>query len=190
MCAGHADQRLAAQGSCRQDLPTGRKQLDAVAACRVLPDQATPVAALCTVAGRQRMAHLRRLPECDAAPTALRSSTCIVATATTHVPLLSARTAYIVLCMRHSQHVLSQIDKAPQLIRPNSCLPSGSQLRDAVKEPQVTSWIPTCQAAQDSCSNTTNSTQPWLKCEYKSLSTFWEIQRHIRNHGAVISRWA
>ncbi|WIA38981.1 hypothetical protein OEZ86_005133 [Tetradesmus obliquus] len=43
-------------------------------------------------------------------------------------------------------------------------------------------------AAQQRCSSPANSSQPWLKCEYKSLSTFWEIQRHIRNHGAVISR--
>ncbi|WIA18668.1 hypothetical protein OEZ85_003372 [Tetradesmus obliquus] len=86
------------------------------------------------------------------------------------------------------QNLYDVIDKAPQLIRPSSCLPEGSQLRDAVKEPQVTSWIPACQAAHDSCSSTASSSQPWLKCEYKSLSTFWEIQRHIRNHGAVISR--
>ena len=87
-----------------------------------------------------------------------------------------------------------KIDKAPHLIRPTDWLPSDSQLRDPLKEPQVTSWIPACQAAQQAAqqkrSGTASSSQPWLKCEYKSLSTFWEIQRHIRNHGAVISRWA
>ncbi|WIA23217.1 hypothetical protein OEZ86_010105 [Tetradesmus obliquus] len=86
------------------------------------------------------------------------------------------------------QNLYDVIDRAPQLIRPSRCLFNSSQLHDAVKEPQVTSWIPACQAAQDSCRGTTSSRQPWLKCEYKSLSTFWEVQRHIRNHGAVISR--
>lgn len=94
----------------------------------------------------------------------------------------------LLLCYVRCIHL--QIDRAPQLIRPSRCLFNSSQLRDAVKEPQVTSWIPACQAAQDSCRGTTSSRQPWLKCEYKSLSTFWEVQRHIRNHGAVISRWA
>ncbi|KAF8069582.1 hypothetical protein HT031_001699 [Scenedesmus sp. PABB004] len=78
------------------------------------------------------------------------------------------------------------IDEAPELIRPVSCLANDSALVDATEQARVTSWGPACDAAGRSCAY--DATQPYLKCRYKSLSTFWQIQQHIRNHGAVISR--
>jgi hypothetical protein len=83
---------------------------------------------------------------------------------------------------------LLQIDKAPELIRPHNCTRKAFQLRDPANEPNVNSWLPVCRTAQQECSATASRAAPWLKCTYTSLSTFWEIQRWIRNNGAVVTR--
>ncbi|WIA08057.1 hypothetical protein OEZ85_007523 [Tetradesmus obliquus] len=87
------------------------------------------------------------------------------------------------------QNLHEVIDKAPELIRPSSCTRKAApKLADPASEPNVNPWLPVCRAAQQACRNATNRQQPWLKCSYTSLSTFWEIQRWIRNHGAVVTR--
>lgn len=80
------------------------------------------------------------------------------------------------------------VDKAPELIRPSSCIKGALQLKDAANEPNVNSWFPSCRQAQQECKATASRNKPRLKCSYTSLSTFWEIQRWIRSNGAVISR--
>jgi hypothetical protein len=85
-----------------------------------------------------------------------------------------------------------QIDQAPELMRPAKCLPSPS--RD--QEPDVTDWGPYCEAAKKlaasgNCTNTNDKItreKPLLKCSYRSLSNFYQMQQHIRNHGAIVSR--
>eukprot|EP00882_Tetradesmus_deserticola_P003461 GHRQ01003660.1.p1 GENE.GHRQ01003660.1~~GHRQ01003660.1.p1 ORF type:complete len:712 (+),score=141.58 GHRQ01003660.1:390-2525(+) len=88
------------------------------------------------------------------------------------------------------QNLHEVIDKAPELVRNSSCLSSkvSKALNDTVNEPNVDSWLPVCQQAQQECAATAKPDAPWLKCTYTSLSTFWEIQRWIRNHGAVVTR--
>lgn len=102
---------------------------------------------------------------------------------------LLAPAALCVLMLRLvSLLCLPQIDKAPELIRPSSCAVKSVQLKDPANEPNVNSWLPVCQQAQQECAATAKRDKPWLKCTYTSLSTFWEIQRWIRNNGAVVTR--
>ncbi|KAF8072389.1 RCH2 [Scenedesmus sp. PABB004] len=87
------------------------------------------------------------------------------------------------------------VDEAPHLIRPTECADMAGWLNDVTKEPQVTQWETSCRQAANyaapggsvQCAKFTDA-QPWLKCSYRSLSSFWQIQQHIRNHGSVISR--
>ncbi|KAF8063660.1 MSL1 [Scenedesmus sp. PABB004] len=79
------------------------------------------------------------------------------------------------------------IDVAPQLIRPTSCLGTGSPLNDDDEQAGRTNWGPACSAAEAACADV-SAAQPYLNCTYKSLSTFWQIQQHIRIHGSVVSR--
>ncbi|KAF8055998.1 hypothetical protein HT031_006519 [Scenedesmus sp. PABB004] len=81
-----------------------------------------------------------------------------------------------------------QVDEAPQLIRPASCVRNVSVMVDAELQGGVTSWRDACAAASRACARESSKEQPYVKCSYKSLSNFWEIQQHIRNHGAVVSR--
>ncbi|KAF8056023.1 MSL1 [Scenedesmus sp. PABB004] len=80
------------------------------------------------------------------------------------------------------------VDEAPQLIRPASCVRNVSAMVDAELQGGVTSWRDACAAASRACARESSKEQPYVKCSYKSLSNFWEIQQHIRNHGAVVSR--
>eukprot|EP00882_Tetradesmus_deserticola_P025183 GHRQ01027646.1.p1 GENE.GHRQ01027646.1~~GHRQ01027646.1.p1 ORF type:complete len:451 (+),score=70.12 GHRQ01027646.1:210-1562(+) len=85
-----------------------------------------------------------------------------------------------------------QVDQAPELLRPADCL--GSIPRK--EYPDITDWEPKCEAARQraaagSCSSTADKItreKPLLKCSYRSLSNFYQMQQHIRNHGAIVSR--
>lgn len=76
---------------------------------------------------------------------------------------------------------LEMVVQKPELVRPTTCGLSG------LSEPDIGSWDGICASASTKCPFTDKS-RPWLKCSYKSLSTFWQIQQHVRNHGAVVTR--
>uniref|UniRef100_A0A383W6G3 Peptidase C1A papain C-terminal domain-containing protein n=1 Tax=Tetradesmus obliquus TaxID=3088 RepID=A0A383W6G3_TETOB len=84
------------------------------------------------------------------------------------------------------------IDQKPELVRPSSCLTPPS-FKDEVG---FTGWRSACDLATKlaeagACpGQRTRITreQPWMNCVYKSMSSFVEIQEHIRLHGSVISR--
>jgi hypothetical protein len=62
----------------------------------------------------------------------------------------------------------------------------------------VSDWSSICRAAARSDTNATDGLrcrditpeQPLYTCSYTALSSFWQIQQHVRNHGAVITRYA
>ncbi|WIA12826.1 hypothetical protein OEZ85_006454 [Tetradesmus obliquus] len=84
------------------------------------------------------------------------------------------------------------IDQKPELVRPSSCLTPPS----FTDEVGFTGWRSACDLATKlaeagACpGQRTRITreQPWMHCVYKSMSSFVEIQEHIRLHGSVISR--
>jgi hypothetical protein len=111
-------------------------------------------------------------PQIDKAPELIRPSSC------------ATNSADLVVFACH--HFAPQIDKAPELIRPSNCT-KDSKLRDPTNEPNV-DWLPVCRNAKQECTAQAQRARPYLKCTYTSLSTFWEIQRWIRNHGSVVTR--
>ena len=62
----------------------------------------------------------------------------------------------------------------------------------------MSDWSSICRAAARSDTNATDGLrcrditpeQPLYTCSYTALSSFWQIQQHVRNHGAVITRYA
>ena len=86
--------------------------------------------------------------------------------------------------------MLPQMDKSQHLIRPTTCTSAAAKgmLDNPANEPQVNDWKPACQEAGQACRGVSSKAQPWLSCSYKSLSSFVDIQRHIRQHGAVLTR--
>ncbi|WIA31728.1 hypothetical protein OEZ86_002604 [Tetradesmus obliquus] len=87
------------------------------------------------------------------------------------------------------------LDHTPELVHPSSCLATSDSLLKT--ESGFTGWRPLCaqaleKAAAGKCKGHLGSkitrAEPWINCTYKSMSSFVEIQEHIRAHGAVISR--
>lgn len=87
------------------------------------------------------------------------------------------------------------LDQTPELVHPSSCLATSDSLLKT--ESGFTGWRPLCaqaleKAAAGKCKGHLGSkitrAEPWINCTYKSMSSFVEIQEHIRAHGAVISR--
>lgn len=76
---------------------------------------------------------------------------------------------------------LLQLQSNPGLLRPSRCT------RGNLVEPEIGSWSGVCAAAAAACPLANNSL-PWLSCSYKALSTFWQIQQDVRQHGAAITR--
>jgi hypothetical protein len=76
----------------------------------------------------------------------------------------------------------------PQWILTQSCFDTKA-LADQQDEAEVGEWKSICQKYQDTtnCSDITKE-QPRYSCSYKSLSSFYQMQQHIRNHGAVVTR--
>jgi hypothetical protein len=85
-----------------------------------------------------------------------------------------------------------QVDQAPELLRPSKCLGSRKRTDDT----DVTDWQPICdaakqRAAEGNCTaagDKITREKPLLKCSYRSLSNFYQMQQHVRNHGAIVSR--
>ncbi|WIA10190.1 hypothetical protein OEZ85_010393 [Tetradesmus obliquus] len=69
----------------------------------------------------------------------------------------------------------------PELLRPGRCG------LDSVVETDTGDWGSTCDSASSTCSPS-NTSLPLLNCTYKALSTFLQIQQHIRTYGAVVTR--
>jgi hypothetical protein len=105
---------------------------------------------------------------------------------------VAAYKAFILTSWQYFTSLALQIDKAPELIRPSNCAKTGPalSLANPTIEPSVNSWIPACDQAKRDCITNATHEQPYLNCTYKSMSTFWEIQQWIRNHGAVVTRYA
>jgi hypothetical protein len=82
----------------------------------------------------------------------------------------------------HIDAALDVLANEPQLARPSLCGLDNTDI-----EYEVGSWSGECSAAAGRCL-ISNASLPWLKCTYKSLSSFWQIQQHIRLHGAVVTR--
>ncbi|KAF6250826.1 hypothetical protein COO60DRAFT_1645962 [Scenedesmus sp. NREL 46B-D3] len=82
------------------------------------------------------------------------------------------------------------VDQAPELLRPARCIGT----IDPNKYPDITDWEPYCAAARqraaagDCTADKITREKPLLKCSYRSLSNFNQMQQHIRNHGAIVSR--
>jgi uncharacterized membrane protein YfbV (UPF0208 family) len=78
-------------------------------------------------------------------------------------------------------------DDNPNWILPESCFKTRALTN--LEEAEVGEWKTACQKYQQSgnCSDITKD-QPRYKCSYKSLSSFYQMQQHIRNHGAVVTR--
>lgn len=88
-----------------------------------------------------------------------------------------------------------QVDTAPDLLRPAGCLESKyPELVDRNKEPDIIDWEPYCKAANETAADgkctadKITRPKPLLKCSYRSLSNFYQMQQHIRKHGAIVSR--
>ncbi|WIA32987.1 hypothetical protein OEZ86_006147 [Tetradesmus obliquus] len=80
----------------------------------------------------------------------------------------------------------------PELVRPYSCLAPPSS-KDEIGFTGWRSWCAEAskRAAAGDCKGLgtkITAEQPWINCTYKSMSSFVEIQEHIRDHGSVISR--
>ncbi|WIA32991.1 hypothetical protein OEZ86_006150 [Tetradesmus obliquus] len=87
------------------------------------------------------------------------------------------------------------VDTAPDLLRPTGCLESKyPELVDRNKEPDIIDWEPYCKAANETAADgkctadKITRPKPLLKCSYRSLSNFYQMQQHIRKHGAIVSR--
>lgn len=75
----------------------------------------------------------------------------------------------------------TQLEDTPELVRPTNCLLRGNE------EPEIRDWRRLCQQAIDTCPKDDRS-RPWLSCTFRALSSFWQIQQSIRQHGAVVTR--
>eukprot|EP00883_Tetradesmus_obliquus_P003349 jgi/Sobl393_1/13601/SZX60317.1 len=86
---------------------------------------------------------------------------------------------------------LRNLDDGPQWLLPEHCVEpvlAASQREDA----DVSDWPTMCrkfeaQSRNPQCRKVTRA-QPQYSCSYRSLSSFYEIQQHVRQHGAVITR--
>jgi hypothetical protein len=80
----------------------------------------------------------------------------------------------------------------PHKLLPPKCFNTATLLQGQ-DEADAGDWAAVCKAAaaspSSSCAAITKQ-QPLYTCSYESLSSFYQIQRHIRIHGAVITRWA
>lgn len=74
-----------------------------------------------------------------------------------------------------------QLQNRPDIVRPSHCL------RDKLVEPEISLWTQLCGEAATRCPSSDLS-RPWLSCSYRALSTFWQIQQSIRQHGAIVTR--
>jgi hypothetical protein len=82
---------------------------------------------------------------------------------------------------------------SPQSVLPMSCFNMKKLLRQQ-DETNIADWSGICKAAAaaattSKCAAITKQ-QPLYNCTYQSLSSFYQIQRHIRSHGAVVTRCA
>lgn len=81
---------------------------------------------------------------------------------------------------------------SPQTVLPVRCFNSRKLLKQQ-DETNVADWSNICKAAaaaaatSSGCAAITKQ-QPLYNCTYQSLSSFYQIQRHIRAHGAVVTR--
>jgi hypothetical protein len=85
--------------------------------------------------------------------------------------------------------LLLQINN-PHKLLPPKCFNTKALLQGQ-DEADAGNWAAVCKAAAASpdCAAITKQ-QPLYTCTYESLSSFYDIQRHIRKHGAVITRCA
>jgi hypothetical protein len=75
----------------------------------------------------------------------------------------------------------------PQWVLPASCFKTAALTNQ--DEAEVGEWRSICQQYERSSScRDISKDQPRYKCSYKSLSSFYQMQQHIRNHGAVVTR--
>uniref|UniRef100_A0A383VW72 Peptidase C1A papain C-terminal domain-containing protein n=1 Tax=Tetradesmus obliquus TaxID=3088 RepID=A0A383VW72_TETOB len=87
---------------------------------------------------------------------------------------------------------LRAMTNSPQTVLPVRCFNSRKLLKQQ-DETNVADWSNICKAAaaaaatSSGCAAITKQ-QPLYNCTYQSLSSFYQIQRHIRAHGAVVTR--
>lgn len=83
---------------------------------------------------------------------------------------------------------LRNLEDAPQWLQPNSCMDT-ALAQEGLREAAVLNWRDMCRkaASQPACTAIKRE-QPLYTCSYKSLSSFYQIEQHIRRHGSVITR--
>ncbi|WIA23159.1 hypothetical protein OEZ85_001490 [Tetradesmus obliquus] len=86
---------------------------------------------------------------------------------------------------------LKALTENPQWVLPSSCFNTAKLLKGQ-DEADVGEWSSICAAAAaaaatPTCKDITRE-QPLFRCSFKSLSSFYQIQQHIRAHGAVVTR--
>uniref|UniRef100_A0A383W9S6 Peptidase C1A papain C-terminal domain-containing protein n=1 Tax=Tetradesmus obliquus TaxID=3088 RepID=A0A383W9S6_TETOB len=85
---------------------------------------------------------------------------------------------------------LKAMTENPQWVVPSSCFNTAKLLKGQ-DEADVGEWSSICSAAAASatpaCAAITKQ-QPLFRCSFKSLSSFYQIEQHIRAHGAVVTR--
>jgi hypothetical protein len=85
--------------------------------------------------------------------------------------------------------------KNPQWVLPSSCFNTTQRL-NGQDEADVGDWMEPCKAESASalelnaeCASITKQ-QPLYTCSFESLSSFYQIKQAIRDHGAVVPRYA
>ncbi|WIA41427.1 hypothetical protein OEZ86_005009 [Tetradesmus obliquus] len=90
---------------------------------------------------------------------------------------------------------LRSLEVTPQWMLPRKCFDAALQSNSAgAAEPDISDFAGICRATaagskDPECAAVTKE-QPRYSCSFKSLSSFWQVQQHIRTHGSVITRIA
>ncbi|WIA21131.1 hypothetical protein OEZ85_005443 [Tetradesmus obliquus] len=90
---------------------------------------------------------------------------------------------------------LRQLEQAAQWMLPSKCFEAALQKNPAgAAEPDISDFQGICLGTTSkseipACKAVTKE-QPGYSCSFKSLSSFWQIQQHIRTHGSAITRIA
>jgi hypothetical protein len=82
---------------------------------------------------------------------------------------------------------MMQVDN-PQWVLPSKCF-NTAKLLEGQDEADVGDWSDACRAAAASTVPACAGIGQQYRCSFKSLSSFYQIQQHIRAHGAVVTRY-
>ncbi|WIA36815.1 hypothetical protein OEZ86_008070 [Tetradesmus obliquus] len=90
---------------------------------------------------------------------------------------------------------LRALEQTPQWMLPSKCFDKALSLNSAgAAEPDISDFkgicLGTTSGSKDPECLAVTPQQPRYNCSFKSLSSFWQIQQHIRTHGSVITRIA